>query len=54
MPDLTTGEGNVGIAAGNTGSEEQYGGSGNLYAKFKYSAVEIQNIYRRIRRRRLA
>ena len=54
MPDLTTGEGNVGIAAGNTGSQEQYGGSDNLYAKFKYSAVEIKNIYRRIRRRRLA
>ena len=54
MAGLTTGEGNVGIAAGNVGSEEQYGGSGYLYAKFKYSAVEIQNIYRRIRRRRLA
>ena len=54
MPDLTTGVGNVGMAAGNTGSQEQYGGSDNQYGKFKYSAVEIQNVYRRIRRRRLA
>jgi|TARA_R110002020_G_scaffold73827_1_gene189321 hypothetical protein len=54
MAGLTTGEGNVGTAAGNKGSLEQYGGRDNLYGKFKYSAVEIQNIYRRIRRRRLA
>jgi hypothetical protein len=54
MADNTTGAGNVGISTGNVGSQEQYGGSGNLYGKFKYSAVEIQNLYRRIRRRRLA
>ena len=51
MAGLTTGAGNVGYAAGNTGSKETYGGT-SKYGTAKYNAVEIQLIFRRNRRRR--
>jgi hypothetical protein len=51
MAGLTTGTGNVGYAAGNTGSKETYGGT-SKYGTPKYNAVEIQLIFRRNRRRR--
>jgi len=67
MADLTTsagnvvsgvglGSGNVGSApdAGQEGSLEKYGGFQNEYGRFRYSAVEIQTYYTRVRRRRLA
>ena len=50
------GSGYVGSApdAGQEGSLEKYGGFQNEYGRFRYSAVEIQTFYTRVRRRRLA